>query len=267
MKTIRTPFLVMVLMAMAIISQGCTSHEMRDNARQQLLDEVSALNSKCPIEMGLATCVGVDIRDSEVIFKYEIDEQSMNLSIFDQKPQQAKRAMGSLVFGDNPELAELLLKADYSFRADYKGSKSKRIRSVKLTLDEIQQISENPLSQDEQIDWQVELANASCPQDIGDGLAIVQVKHTGDDVAYICDFDEEELDIDILKQNVAEMKLNMLQAMDEEIKNDENPVEVKFYKMLINAGKNISYVYRGKDSGKSVTVTLENAKLQELLNE
>lgn len=83
-----------------------------------------------------------------------------------------------------------------------------------------------------------------------EGMVMTKVFDDSENVVYLYDVDEEILDMDAMETNRDEVQASLDQYLDYM---DNDPAGGAFLMACRNAGRNISYCYRGTSTGKTVT--------------
>ena len=99
------------------------------------------------------------------------------------------------------------------------------------------------------------------PMDLGIGAIITRAYISGDYVMYMAQCDENVVDMDIMKQNKAEV----LNGIKQWLVASTDPAVNDFSKICVAAGKGIGYLYVGDETGKQLAVYISNNELKKLI--
>ena len=119
--------LIAVLPLLAIL-MSCNE----GGAKADLRKMVDNINRECPIHYDYITCQSAAIQGEEVVMNYIVDESMLSLQLMKEKPDLAKKYGGSSLFNVYDELGSLLVGAGYGFTANYQGSLSGDIVTLRL---------------------------------------------------------------------------------------------------------------------------------------
>ena len=238
-----------------------------DTSKSDLIRLVGEMNQQCPIEMDYVTCQSVEIQGNDVIMNYMIDEDMLSLDVMKQKPDLAKKYGGSSIFNENADtkLGDLILKSGCDFIANYKGSTSGDVVSLKFTNDEIKDIKAHPISKEELLDWDIEATNSLLPKKLDYVTTLVSLTRDGDVVTYTYEIDENELDMATVIAGKKQLKETLASQIAE--LNSPTSTAQTFMRLLRGAGKDLHYVYQGNESGQSLEIEFTNSELNEMLNQ
>ena len=91
------------------------------------------------------------------------------------------------------------------------------------------------------------------------GTTLVSIGRLGDTVSYLFELDEEVVDMSLLKDYLDEAKENFRQEL-------ESPTTTPniFISLVCRTNKSLRYVYRGKTTGKELTIEFTNAELRNI---
>ena len=100
-----------------------------------------------------------------------------------------------------------------------------------------------------------EEANAQCPISMGMIGDMTSIEFDGTDLVYTCTVDEEVVDLNVLEQNLDVAKQGALAS----VVNDNS---AEFFKEVVEAKAGMKIVYKGKNSGKAVTLQFSPDELK-----
>lgn len=230
-------------------------------ARKELILMVNDINHNCPIQYDMFTLQKAKIQDDVILFNYTVDESFFNLDIFKKYPEKIKKFGGSSVFG-NAELANMIINSGYGVSMIYKGTESNEEVTLEFSNQDIKDVIANPASKEEILDWQIESSNMMMPQQVDEVTTLVNIEKKGKDVIYIYEIDDQSVDLNLFKANKDEFKQNLKESL--ELVNNPQSTFKPFLMLLCRTNKNLSYEYRGKNSGQSVNITFENWELRNI---
>ena len=248
-------FLLLGICSMFVISFSCGDN----SAKIELKKRVAAINKRCPEKYGYLTLVSVGIHDGNMVEDYVYDEENLNLDHLNDQSKEGKRCNGASFLDTDKSLSEVLLRSGYGYTANYKCLSTGKITTFHLSNDEINEIKESPVSNNEQLDWNIRNTNASLPQQVDMGTTLVSIGRLGDTVSYLFELDEEVVDMSLLKDYLDEAKENFRQEL-------ESPTTTPniFILLVCRTNKSLRYVYRGKTTGKELTIEFTNAELRNI---
>ena len=135
----------------------------------------------------------------------------------------------------------------------YSGVSSYDGDGVGVLNDSVDEITpESPEEGRKLVKEDVELSRLSCPIQSDEGLQITDITISGDYVVYHCSVDEDLYSISLMKSRKSTIKNDIKSSLKEE--GDE-------LDMLRKANMGMKYIYTGKTSNKSVTITIEPDEL------
>lgn len=103
----------------------------------------------------------------------------------------------------------------------------------------------------------VKAANATMPEDLGDGMVMESVKLEGDFAVYTVSLEESEISI----KDMQEARYEMKQAMLQTIKYDSDSDMRAFIDALKEANKGVKFKYVGKDTGETFVISILPSEL------
>ncbi len=249
---------LVVLLALVGFTSCQNEHEKR------LKKEVEKVNKECPINMGImgdVLSMTFDEQAKEVGYYYLMNEQNTSV--------EAMRANEDLVFNNiklslsqdnSKELINLIVSAGYSLVYRYKSPSSEKEFSIKLSLDDLRKIQNNPLSTSEinrlLLDNLIAFENARNPHLVGEGMEMTKVEDDGENVVYYCRLDEDMYDITIFEQAQAELKDGMKEML-------KDPIVRQEANIIQSNARGLTYRYYGEVSGISVDVNFPYLELRQ----
>ena len=251
-------FLLFALLPLMVILFSCKGNDARTEVRQM----VKELNDQCPIHYDYITCQSAEIQGDEMVMNYIIDESMLSMKLMQEQPEIAKKYGGSSLFNVNDELGDLLMKSGLGLTANYQGSLSGDIVTLKFTNQEIKEIKAHPISNDELLDWEVMASNSILPKKLDDVTTLISLTRDGDVVAYTYEVDEDKLDMAVVNDGQSELK----QTLSAQIATLNSPTSTAqtFMRLLRRGNKDLHYVYKGNLTGKTVRIEFTNDELREL---
>ena len=100
----------------------------------------------------------------------------------------------------------------------------------------------------------------------GDEITVLtSITRDGQDVAYNYELDDEAMDMAFFNDHLDEMKANLSDEL--EALNSPMSSFKPFMKLLCRTNKNLLYVYKGKHSGQTVTITFTNSELRDIIQD
>ena len=252
-------FLLLGICSMLVISFSCGDN----SAKIELKKRVAAINKRCPEKYDDFTCVGVKIQDGNMVEEFVYDDEQLNLDYLKDESESGKRLAGSTFLSADEDLSGLLLRSGYGYTANYKCIKTGAITTFHLSNEEIKGIKENPASKNELLDWQIQITNSTLPQQFEIGSMLVSVECQGNIVSYIFEIDEDLVDMSLLDDYLDEAKEDFRQELEQEWASPTSLVK-QFTSLVCRTNKSLRYVYRGKTTGKELTIEFTNAELRNI---
>ena len=251
---------IALLPLMAILF-SCNSKE----TKPELSKLVNNINAQCPIHYDYLTCQSAAIQGDEVVMNYVVDENMLSLSLMKEKPDLAKKYGGSSMFNLNNELGDLILESGLGFTANYQGTLSGDVVTLRFTNDEIKDIKAHPISNEELLDWEIQASNSILPRQLDGVTTLISMSRDGDVVAYNYEIDESQLDFSTIEENQDRLKQTLAQQVAT-LNSPTSSAQI-FMRLLRRGNKDLNYVYKGSQSGKAVTIRFSNAELRDFAND
>lgn len=109
----------------------------------------------------------------------------------------------------------------------------------------------------------IEDAKKDLPIEIAEGIVADDITLGENGIVYHVTVSEETYDMDVLKENSAELKNNIIESFKESIHDDQ---EIKdFLKTAVEFNKPLNYKYEGDTSGNIVRIKINVNELKEVL--
>ena len=252
--------LIAVLPLLAIL-MSCNE----GGAKADLRKMVDNINRECPIHYDYITCQSAAIQGEEVVMNYIVDGSMLSLQLMKEKPDLAKKYGGSSLFNVYDELGSLLVEAGYGFTANYQGSLSGDIVTLRFTNDEIKEIKAHPISNEELLDWEIQASNSTLPRKLDAVTTLLSMSRDGNVVSYNYEIDESQLDMSVLINGQEQLK----QTLAEQVAtlNSNTSSAQAFMRLLRRGNMELHYVYKGNSSGKTARIQFTNAELRDMAND
>lgn len=254
MKKIFSFFAVMAMMSMVLVA--CNSKSDKDDKdnkvdKSELAKMAKEANENCPISMGLmGEITSIEFDGTDLVYIAMVDEEWVNLDVMADNKEAAKQGMLQFFTTPNKDVEKMLKeleKTDAGVKYVYTGKTSGKKVEIKLSVKEIKEAKENPMSPEELIVQDVRVTNEQCPMEVDEGMAVTEIRIEGSDVVYICQVDETLFNIDDFEANREECQAAMEEYMaDLAI----DPAGKAFLDHCKSAGKAIVYRYQGATTGK-----------------
>lgn len=238
--------------------------EAQKQADLELKAAIDVVKLMCPMSMGAAgEMTSVDYENGVVTYEYDLNEQFANVEVMAKNPEMVKKT-ASANFSTNANmkmLLERLVAVNGQMKYVMHGKTSGAVASATMTTEELKAVLEAKPDPQAALELSLEMANMQMPMRADPRLVIKEVKLLGDNVTYICEVDENQLSIDLMRQNVAAMKNQMKNSVSM-----MGMADRLFMQQVVEAGKNLAYKYVGNKTGKSLTVLITRAELSDVLN-
>lgn len=223
---------------------------------------IEEANKECPISLGIAgemTSMAYSNNTVEILFSF--DEQFTNIDKLAANPARVKETvMTAMVNERSKPLFDLMVEANANFRVIFKGKSSGKEAKMELQLSELEDLMKKPMaSNEEKLRLTIAQTNLQMPMDTGTGVVITELLDRGDAVIYKAKVSKKE-------------QLSMIANSIEEVKNSQKlmfkmmgTAEKVFFRMVIDAGKDIGYLYTADGTDEQVEIIQTNAELKEIL--
>lgn len=250
---------------MAVVAlAGCNSE------RNKLNEVIKQANDELPARFDFGLATSIECKDNMVEIHYTTDDKLFPIAVLKNKGDLIKRAWKMSYLDQNgsnsDEVLNLILSTGYGLKAVFDGEVSHEHYEVTLSNAELQQAAKQKMPVGDQLELQLEITNASLPQQIDDITKLVATRLDGEYMVYDYEIDDAVMSMDEMISNHAAYKDNIGRALGNEI-NDPQSAAGMFFKLVIRAGRGVRYHYAGKTSGKVMDVDLDNAALRQLVNE
>lgn len=106
------------------------------------------------------------------------------------------------------------------------------------------------------LEFQVGVASADCPVDIGDGVTITNIDTEGNNVVYTCVVDESDGETSVADFDDPFVRSVMKEASLEYIKTDSDPDTRELIRLIKDANYNIVYRYVGSHTNAKVNIII-----------
>lgn len=256
--------MTIALMALMLVAFSCCGHANIE--AYKLKKEIEAANRLCPADMGMMgvmNSITYDQKANEVHFDFNVNEEFMGEDAFSGNEAMLRKILNlSLSKGESKKLVEHLVKAGASLLITYNGSTSGKKIEIKLTVEELKGIVNNPMKDEEinksVLEAEIALVNSQCPSPMEDGVALVNVCDDGNNVVYVLQVDEKDIDISLLRSAKAELKREMQGEIND-------PSMKRMFEMITSLGKGLVYRYKGATSGDYVDIEFSKEELESLI--
>ena len=115
----------------------------------------------------------------------------------------------------------------------------------------------------EQLREEVEAYQKELPEDIGDGMAIIDCQLLSDEVLYVCEMDEDYYSM----EDTREMRQAIKAGLAESLQEDRNNNDLRsMLQLCVQTNRGLGYQYVGDQTGITVTVHFTDKELARLLN-
>lgn len=212
--------------------------------------------------MGLmGEVAGFEIEDGNVVVNYNVNEDVVNIDFLNKNTDMVKRN-AAMMFnnptGNIKALFDVLEDVDAGLILKFNGVTTGKVASVTLTTNDIDEYLNSKEEKDPQaiLESQVEITNAQCPIHISPGMNVVNITIEGEYVVYNVECDETSYSIAALNANKNQIKQAVVNGLD-----SNDPTMAMFMKICKDAGKGISYKYKGDKSGETCTIELSASGL------
>lgn len=258
-KTILAAFVVMLAVCVA----SCNSQQ------RELKEMIDQANDELPARFDFGVATSIECKDNMVEIHYTTDDNLFPIAVLKDKGDLIKRAWKMSYIdqsANNDQVLNLILASGYGLKAVFDGEESHAHFEVTLSNEELKQAAKQKMPISEQLALQLEITNASLPQQIDDVTTLAGTTLEGEFMVYNYEIDDSKLSIDDMIAQKANYEENIKRALTQEI-NDAQSAAGMFFKLVMRAGRGVRYHYSGKTSGKVMDVELNNTALRQLVNE
>ena len=240
----------------AIMSFFCSCAETR------LKSAAEAANKDCPISLGISgEMTSVAYEDNAMVFTFTLNEQYNNIDVLAANPKNMKASfIAGMRNEKTKELFDLMIESDAGLCIVFKGKESGKEAKFNLTAAELKEELEKPEpTAEEKLQYAITQTNQQMPLDTGTGIVMTELVDKGETVVYMAlvnDKKQLEMIADNL-ENVKNAQKNTFRMM--------GPAEKMFFKTIVDAGKNLGYIYYAEGTDQTVEVVHTNAELKEII--
>lgn len=257
---LRTLAIIMAFLAIA----GCNSE------KNKLNEVIKQANDELPARYDFGVATSISCEDNMVVINYTTDDKLFPIAVLKNKGDLIKRAWKMSYIDqngtNNDEVLNLILTSGFGLKAVFDGEESHEHYEVTLSNAELKEAAKQKMPVSDQLALQLDITNASLPQQIDDITKLLATKLDSEFMVYDYEIDDAKMSMDEMIANRAAYEDNIRRALQSEI-NDPQSAAGMFFKLVIRAGRGVRYHYAGKTSGKVMDVDLNNAALRQLVNE
>lgn len=251
---------LLILFSVIVAMVGFTSCVNENVAK--LKREVEAADKQCPVNMGMMgdiLSLKYDEKAKEVQMYFSLHEDIASIDALKNNEDMALKSMKlSFSRDQSKEMLKQMINAGAGLSITYKSASTGKSFKVSLSLDELKEIRDNPMSEMEVNQMLLEnsmaMENARCPYLVDQGMEMVKVFDDGENIVYSCRLNEELYDMSAFEYAQAEMKQNMKEIL-------KDPMMKQQLGIIQKVGKGFVYRFYGDTSGKSVDITFSNDEL------
>lgn len=245
---------VFVLCLMVSLFCGC--------ADSKLNLAVEAANSNCPVNLGMSgEMTHISYEGDVVEFLFTLNEQLINIDKLASEPEMMKTSLAAGIVNEKTKkLLELIIESKSDFSVVMKGKTSGKEAQVRLTPSELEELLNKPMaSNDEKLSIAIAQTNVQMPMDAGTGIVITELVDKGEAVVYMAKVSDPSY-LSMISSSLDEMKNSQKMMF-----NMMGPSEKYFFKLIVDAGKDLGYIYYADGTDEKVEIYHTNAELKELI--
>lgn len=233
---------------------------------QSLLDTtIKVLNKMCPISMGLVGSIeSAQLEPQLLVLKLSMNEEYINLDAVQKNKEtfaieMAKGLNTNFVSND---FLELLLNEGCGIKYILEGTTSHDTTSITINTQILRSVSDAPKSTPLDIlKTSINNTKLQLPTKVDEISMLVDIDLVGDKVTYFYEIEDisftlDDIDIDELKTNT----MDELHALRTDL------INATFYRLVLNAGKQLCYHYKGTESGDTIEFTINTDELKQILS-
>ena len=251
-KDIIKGILILCVCAITSVFCGC--------AENKLKAAVEEGNKSCPISLGLTgELTSFSYQDNTVQILYTLDEQFTDIDILAANPEDMKTTFTAGIRNEeSKEMLNLMIEANADLIIVFKGKTSGKEATFKLSSNELKKELDKPMaSNDEKLKLAISQTNLQMPMDTGTGVVITKLVDKGDMVVYMAKVTDKE-QFKLLSSNLENAK-NSQKIMFKMM----GPAEKMFFKLIVDAGKNLGYIYYTDGIDETYEIVHTNSELRE----
>lgn len=258
-------------LALALVTFTSCSNSKKQEVKEKtaLEKEIEGVQEMLPIQMSIGEITHVTYDNNYVDVLAEVDETQCDMDQMEANMSFMKPQMLNMIkMSQNAETTlndamSLMMKWVGEEKAGmkfiYKGKKSGREVVLKMTPDEIQAAltdEDDALVSGEVLDAVIENMSSEIPMNCGDGMYITALEREERCVVMEYTFDEELYEIDVIAENVKELKPSFLNDMRAE----ESTIE-GLCRLVKQEGLGLTIRWKGDKSPKHYDMIYTNDEL------
>jgi len=247
--------LLALMCAVMLVFSGCS--------KSKLKFIVDSCNKSCPISLGLAgEITEFTYEDDAVEIIYTMNEQYIDIDKMASNQDNMREAVLNTARNEPvKKLLKMIVDADADICFVYRGNVSGNEARVRLSSKEVKPELDKPeLTTEEKLKITLEQTNNLMPIDTGVGIVITELVDKGDKLVYLAHASDKSVLKDV-ERNVHVVKGNQRIMFKM-----ASSAEKVFFKLVIESGKDLAYLYSADDTDKTVEVLHTNAELKEIFN-
>lgn len=254
-------FVVACMIGVILVLNNRESENVR-----RMKQEMVAVDKNCPMNMGIMgdlLSIKFDEKAKEVRMYFSLNEDIAGIENLKRNERTVLQSM-KLSFSkeESRELLKAMIEAGTGVSITYKSPSTGKVFKVSLSLEDLEEIRENPMTPMEinqmLLDNMLAIENSRCPYSIDEGMEMVRVYDDGENIVYACRIDEEMYDISVLRHHQDDLKQSSIGIFND-------PSMKKPLGVMKSLGKGFLYHYYGDTSGKSVDIGFTNAEIHQYL--
>ena len=252
---------LLITSIIALLASGCVNN----SSRLELLNGIKAINERCPIYNETGTLTHVDVQDNLITFNYTINKQTG----YDIGKMKGNEGLFSELFVQNlvsnrllhqDEFTNLVITSGYGLQVNYRDADSREEVQFTVSNDEIKLAKQSPADTERILELGIKATRLQLPTVVDEATTFADIELTSERLTYFYDIDEEQVDINLLKAAVDEIR----KVTEQDLRSNENTVIGLYIKMSRQTGRGLSLVYRGTQSGEEVIIDFSNDELRSI---
>ena len=113
------------------------------------------------------------------------------------------------------------------------------------------------------LDWQIEITKSMLPKQLDELGDFVSLEQDSISVSFIYSINEEKVSMKQLQAAKDEVATELKTELKEELTSPKSTSK-PLLMLVIKAGKNLRYVYKGNKTGKTASIDISNQELKEI---
>lgn len=234
--------------------------KLSDSEIEQLVKE---LNEKCPINYEIGKATSYSIEGKSIVINYSNDEDVLLLEKMDKN---VVYDVWRLMYLDNcskedKNLVKSIVLSGYGIKCVFTGSNSNKKVVIDITNEQLK--NNKPLTIEENITTNIEIAKVLLPQQLDKFTKMVEIDLDKEKLTYIYEINEDMIEMSTI-ENDSSIKNSLDYNISQQFINNSSTGDL--FKKLCLSGRGVSYRYIGSKTGKIVELNYSSQELKQMAN-